>query len=282
MASGKSSPVVAGRILERLARYRFLTVPQLLSAGAGDEKTVRIRLRELVTAELAGAQEFRLGRGGGTLDTLYWLTGDGAARLASGGGPLPSFPKNPVLTVPQYWHRRLTVDALIAADTWAHVTGQELPEFRTYMQFKGKKVASAIPALNIKGDVILQAFGADDVRRTYVVEVYCSHYSAGRSSFPADQLEAYAKAGQSDALDDALGISESEPQARLLVVCDTAALRDRLLRTLPSRHGLPDAAGGVWRRFHFKCADELADFGNGWHQVTGDAVTLPSGSPEGL
>ncbi|MCX5497875.1 hypothetical protein OSH11_24470 [Kaistia dalseonensis] len=274
---GDTSPV-AGRILECLARYRFLTVPQFRQAGAGDEKTIRTRLRDLLTAKLIDRQEFRLGPSAGLLHTMYWLTAKGAERATPPGGEPPDFPKSPHLTASHAWHRRLTIDTLIAADSWAAATGQELPDVRAYMVRSGKAWASTLPALKVTVDAIVQVRGNDGRRRTYVTEIYCSRYSGGASSFSANQLKVYGEAGQSDALDEALGLEPQEPAARLLIVCDTPELRDRLLRTLPGRQGLPPAEARVWERFHFKAADELADFGNGWHRMDGGQAALPSGA----
>lgn len=271
MASGDTSPV-AGRILESLARYRFLCIPQMLAAGAArDEKTVRLRLADLERAELVGVQPFRLGRGGGTLHSLYWLTAKGAKRLA-GDGELPPFPKNPdVSSVAQYWHRRLTVDALIAADRWAVTTEQELSEVGSYMRKRGAAVSAEIQA-----DALLRVVGLDGVRRTYVLEVYRSTYSRGWPSNNFSKVERYLSL-VGDILDTALGVGTAEPSARVLVVCDTPELRDRMLRTLPARRSAPDASADTWQGLLFKSADEVGDFGNGWHQVAGEPSPLPTG-----
>uniref|UniRef100_UPI0031010B9D hypothetical protein n=1 Tax=Neorhizobium sp. EC2-8 TaxID=3129230 RepID=UPI0031010B9D len=93
---------------------------------------------------------------------------------------------------------------------------------------------------------------------------------------PITQLEPYVLTGMGNALDDALGIPPEGKAARLLVICDTVELRDRLLRRLPERPGMPSQDHRTWARFHFKAADELHDFGAGWHTFAGERVPLPS------
>lgn len=266
----------AWRILERLSRYRFLNVPQLLAAGAGDEKTVRTRLRELVQSEMIGVQPFSLGTGIGKLPSQYWLTASGAKLLESATGELPSFPVNPVLSPNHLTHRVITTNAMIAADRWAAETGQELPELRTYMVKTGPDTwASSIPALKRHADAILQLTGADGRHRTYVVEVYYDR--SGKSATPAQKIEPYVLLGMVDEFDDALGIGKNEPAAKVLVICDTHQMRDRLVRSLPERQGMPDRAAETWGRFRFKAADELGDFGSGWLTVDGQVVSLSTG-----
>jgi hypothetical protein len=65
-------------------------------------------------------------------------------------------------------------------------------------------------------------------------------------------------------------------KARILVVCDTMELQNRVIKSLPKRPGMPPLEAKVWGRFLFKTADELADFGSGWRKVDGEAVNLPT------
>lgn len=280
MSSGDTYSLVGKvgeKILESLARYRFLCIPQFIKAGAStDDKTIRVNLAKLKTAKMVRQKKYNNGPPYGSWDAQYWLTRKGAKWVAD-GGPLPFFPKNPSLKPATYHHRCLLIDALIMADRWARLTEQGLPEVGTYLQFAGEQRASAIAALKIEADALLRIRGADDDRRTYAVEVCCSDYSDGYSTHSRETLETYVKAAEDDALDEALGVEPAEPAARVLVVCDTPELRDRLLRTLPARQDLPDASAPVWGRFFFKAADELVDFGNGWHQVAGDPSPLPTG-----
>lgn len=270
--------IIPGRILEALARYRFLTIPQLVTLGAGEEKGVRTRLQDLLTAKLIDRQEFRLGPSAGRLHNVHWLTAKGARFLADANDEVPvEAPRAREIKPAHAWHRRLTVDAMIAADRWAKATGQELPRVRSYMEWRGPSSVTgiALPGKNAIADMILDTTDTAGNRRMYVLEVYCSNYSEGQSTFSRKQLEPYVFGGTTDALDDALGIAKTEKAARVLVVCDSIQLRDRLLRRLPERPGMPPRAHQVWNRFHFKTADELRDFGTEWHRVDGTAANLP-------
>ncbi len=264
---------VAGRILEALARYKYLTIGQLVALGAGDEKTVRVRLGELLTAKAISRQEWRLGPGVGRLPNVHWLTVKGARAVAEATGQPAHGMRGRELSAHHAWHRMLTVDALVAADRWADGVGQARPEFSTYMH---RPARLALAGKEATPDAVLRGTDTAGNGRVYVLEIYCSHYSEGRSTFATSQLEHYVLAGDVDEFDAALGIPPDGKAARVLVVCDTADLRDRLVRTLPRRDGLPGQESPAWARLHFKAADELADFGRGWWRVDGSHVALPS------
>ena len=118
--------------------------------------------------------------------------------------------------------------------------------------------------------------GEDDRRRTYVLEVYCDR--TGKPTTAARKIAPYVALGLSNALDDALKLAANEPAARVLVVCDTAQMRDALIRALPQREGMPDTGSATWGRFRFKAADELQDFGGDWLTISGERVPLPAGT----
>lgn len=272
------SGLVAGRILEALSRYRFLTIAQLVTLRAGDEKTVRTRLGELITAKLIDRQEFRLGPSAGRLPNVHWLTPKGARYVTEATGEPVDAARPREIKPSHAWHRMLTVDALMAADTWADASGQSRPEFGTYMQRHGRASTTALPLAgkDAIADGIVRLTDSAGHLRVYVLEVYCSAYSEGRSTFPVTQLEHYILAGQSDDFDNALHIAPTGKAGRVLVVCDTPDLRDRLLRTLPKRDGMPSMDSPTWARLHFKAAEELNDFGRDWHRVDGNRTPLPS------
>lgn len=269
---------VAGRILEALGRYRFLTIAQLVTLGAGDEKTIRTRLSDLKTAKLIDRQEFRLGPSAGRLPNVHWLTPKGAQYVAEATGETIEAARPREIKASHAWHRMLTVDTLMAADAWADASGQSRPEFSSYMQRQARSAPTALPLAgkDAIADGILRLTDSAGQQRVYVLEVYCSAYSEGRSTFPVTQLEHYILAGQSDDFDNALHIPPTGKAGRVLVVCDTVELRDRLLRTLPKRDGLPPLESQTWARMHFKAAQDLGDFGIAWHKVDGGLVPLPS------
>jgi hypothetical protein len=263
--------------MEALARYRFLTITQLVRLGAGEEKGVRTRLQDLLTAKLIDRQESRLGPSAGRLPNVHWLTTKGARFLSEATGETVVAPLPRALTPMHLWHRMLTIDTLIACDAWAERSGQERPVITSYMQRQGRNAQSEIGLMGKTAiaDAIVRAVDGDGNGRVYVLEIYCSHYSDGRSIKPVTQLEPYVLTGMGNVLDEALGIPANGKAARVLVVCDSTELRDRLLRQLPDREGMPPLDHRAWARFHFKSADELSDFGDGWHTVGGQHVSLP-------
>ncbi|WP_176454367.1 replication-relaxation family protein [Sinorhizobium fredii] len=270
--------LIPGRILEGLARYRFLTIQQLVRLGVGEEKGVRIRLQDLMTAKLIDRQEFRLGPSAGRLPNMHWLTPKGARFVAEAIGTPVEPPRAREINAAHAWHRMLVIDTLMACDTWAERTDQAWPVIRSYMQWRGNSPITgvALPGKQAIADAILETTDAAGNCRVYVLEVYCSQYSEGRSSFPLEQLEPFVLAGMGNALDEALHIPANGKAGRILVVCDTVDLRDRLLRRLPERPGMPPREHQGWRRFHFKAADELHAFGADWHTVAGDRIALPA------
>jgi hypothetical protein len=198
------SSIVADRILNLLARYRFLTVRQLREAGAGDEKTVRLRLGNLVKDNQVTRQEFRLGPSAGRLPDVHWLTKSGARLVSEETGNTVIAPANREISPGHVWHRSLTVSTLIAADAWARSTDQSRPKIRTYMEFQGKNPATRLQLLDKtpNADAILELSDTAGNPRVYVVEVYCSHYSEGGSMHPIEQLEPYVLTGKTNALDE--------------------------------------------------------------------------------
>lgn len=254
-------------ILIRLARYRFLTIGQLAGMGVANEKTIRVHLKALETARLIGKQHFHLGPSVGKLPNVYWLTPKGAKEVQEGTGAPVVAPKPRTLSPFHVHHRMLTVDALIAADScWNNL------EFDTYMQWQGKQPVTGL-YLGQKqaiADGVLRMVDSTGLRRVYVLEVYCSE---ARAAFSRKQLEPYLNAR--DTLDASLGIGTDEKAARVLVVCDTTGLRDKVIAGLVRRAGLPASDDAVWQRLLFKTADDIAPFSKGWHTIQGNRLDLP-------
>lgn len=266
---------VSEDIMTALARFRLLNVAQLLDVTGRDEKTLRTRLGQLVTASYVGCREFRLGQTGGRLPNIYWLTGKGSEWMRESMGGVPRPLDGRKLSITQTPHRTLVIDALIAADRWARSTGQALPTFRTYMEGRGSRLE--LPAKTADADAILELRDTHENRRVYIVEVYCD-YLDNANGKPFEKLAPYITAGVTTALDVATGITPA-PDAKgvmVLVICDSAKMRDRVIKGLPKREGLPPLDKRTWQRFLFKSADELADFGAGWRRVDDSKVNLPS------
>jgi len=98
-------------------------------------------------------------------------------------------------------------------------------------------------------------------RRVYIVEVYCGDYREGGSMHPITQLEPYVLSAMHNTLDEAVSIEEGGKAARVLAICDSFALRNRIIRTLLKRPGMPGIEFRTRGKFLFKTPDELKDFG---------------------
>lgn len=258
-----------------LARFRLLTVPQLLAVTGRDEKVMRGRIRQLVAMGFVRCHEFRYGETSGRLHNAYSLTSKGIDWLGDGAAGAKPFRAGRKLSISQAPHRALIVDALIAADKWARKTGQGSPQLRTYMQDRATRLE--LPTGNVDADGILELVDTQGRQRVYALEVYCDYLDNGNGK-PFEKLPPYIKAGVTTALDVAMGITPS-PDARgalVLVVCDSPKMRDRILKGLPKREGLPPLDKRTWLRFLFKSPDELGEFGTDWHRVDGSKVNLPT------
>jgi hypothetical protein len=259
-------------ILAALGRYKVMTVSQMLDATGRDEKTLRKRLRSLVAGDFVGCREFRLGQTSGRLPNAYWLASKGVRWVRQAMDIPAKVSRRENMSITQVPHRILTVDALISADRWARETGLTRPTFRTYLEGTSSRVE--LGSKTAIADALIELNDTRQNRRTYVLEVYCD-YLDNSTSKPFEKLEPYVTAGFGNALDESLGIGVNDKAALILVICDHGKMRDRVLRGLPGRAGMPPADKRVWQKLLFKAGDELHDFGSGWHRTDGSRVNLP-------
>lgn len=266
-----SSPVI-GRILSGLTRYRYLTVGQYLHRFGGDEKTARERFRDLERGRFIKRHKWSEGAEVGRLSDVWWLTELGARMATDVLGEAVKAP-NQKPAIGHLKHRILTVSALVAADVWALARIGILPEITSYME----GFAVEFGGYTVAPDAVITLFNeAGEKRRIYAIEAHCSHYGGGRHMHPVNKLEIYAKEAPFVAFDQAFGVvDETAPRVGILSVCDTAALRDRLLRTVPARPEVPTIDQLAWSRFLFKAGSEVADFGAGWWSIKGNGLQLP-------
>lgn len=201
-----STSIVADRILDCLARYRFLTMAQLLDTVAGDQQTVQFRLGELVTAGYVMRQEFRLGPTADRLPDIHWLSRSGARLIEDATGEPVTVPDSSKLSVAHIAHHTLTVSTLIAADAWARQTGQAVPEFRTGMESSRTRLQLLDRTPN--ADAVLDMRDPAGNRRVYIVEVFCSQDSESGSMHPIEQLESYVLNAMGNTLDEAVGVEQ--------------------------------------------------------------------------
>ena len=164
-----SSPV-AMRIMRNLGRYKFLSIAQLVQLRASDEKTVRTRLADLLTAKMVDRQEFRLGPSVGRLPNIHWLTSKGAEFLQDMEGEPVSGTRSREVTAPHSWHRMLMVDTIIAAERWAEASGQSPLVFITYMQRQGRTSPTSLKLgdKNAEADGIFRLTDTAGHQRVYV------------------------------------------------------------------------------------------------------------------
>lgn len=268
-----TASAVAEDILSVLARFKVLTVGQMLDATGRDEKTLRNRLRQLVSANFVGCREFRLGKTSGRLPNAYWLAPKGVKWVRDSLNMAARMSRREKMAISQASHRAFIVDALIAADRWARETGQSRPMFRTCLE--GGESRIELGSKTAIADAVVELDDTRGNRRVYVVEVYCD-YAHNATSKPYEKLAPYVVAGVGNALDNSLGIPPDGKAALVLVICDDASMRDRLVGRLPGRPGMPPLALKVWQRFLFKSADEVGRFGEGWRRVDGSLITLPT------
>ena len=258
-----------------LARFRLLTIPQLLAVTGRDEKTLRSRVRQLVARQYVHCHPFYVGHMSGKLPSAYSLTQKGANWI---GGELGTKPKpytGTELALSQYQHRTFIRDALIAADKWARKTDQTVTRFR--MDKEGPESALKLPMKTVNPDGVIELNDSQGIQRSYIVEVYCQQRGAA-SSKPYEKLPPYMAAMFTGALDAALGIVPDEKHVRgvrVLCVFDSPEYRDRIMRSLPERGDVPPLTSQTWQRFHFKSVEEVADFGIGWHRVNQTPIELP-------
>lgn len=264
--------VVGEDAMAALGRFRLLTILQLVAVTGRDRKTLEGRIRQLVTHGYVRRHEFRPGHFFGRYSNAYSLTRKGCDWLGDGHAkPL----SEKTLSVSQAPHKSLIIDTLIAADKWARHTGQTAPAFRIDRVDGSTRLV--LPSKTADADAVIELADTQQHRRFYIVEVYCD-YLHGANSKPFDKLPPYVTAGVGHALDVAVGIDLARDikSALVLVICDSPSMRDRVRKGLPKRDGLPPLDKQTWQRFLFKSADELADFGKGWHLVDGKRRELPT------
>lgn len=131
------------RVLEHLATYRFLTVPQLQRLGIAEhrESVYRVLRRFKTTRrKLVEKKDFGFSPGRGNLPSVFYLSRQGAAFLADVHRADPSgikYPKGVHVFERDYFHRMATIDFHIALRQWANQKGAIIDFFDTYFDKTG-------------------------------------------------------------------------------------------------------------------------------------------------
>lgn len=271
------------RILERLARYRFMTVAQLIAAGAGkDRKHLGQVLSRLVRQKHVGMLAWGVRPGLGRLPRMYYLKPRGAAALAAYHREEASLYR-PVKTTPKFTvdhlHRRYCVDCHIALDRAMDAEGGTIAAYAAYYGGPGPQPgpdgADKADAVKIRltggrtliPDAVFDLERGDGRRQLHALEVCLDRGGTDRRRI-VRQIEAHCEAIQDGALSDALGLNRGY---RLLCVFETGHSRDTV------RQRLKDS--GIGRDFaplilFGNLAEARSSFGTGWIGVQGSTVVF--------
>ena len=135
---------IQANVLEALAKYKFLTLSQMLQIGVGTTQykylwkqvaSLRDRKRGLVDRRNFNTED-RLGR----VEDMYFLTKHGASALIL-DLRFPEeeirLPKGKTIANKDYYHRKFTLDFQIKTYQWAEGAGRFVPYFHTYFDKTG-------------------------------------------------------------------------------------------------------------------------------------------------
>ncbi len=135
---------IQGKVLISLARYKYLTLSQLLAIGVGTTQykylwkqvaSMRDRKRALIERRSFNL-EIRLGR----VEDLYYLTKYGKNVLVDDFRLLEKDIKIPIgktIAYKDYHHRKTTIDFQISLYQWTEKNNYEIPYFNAYYDKKG-------------------------------------------------------------------------------------------------------------------------------------------------
>lgn len=135
---------IQGKVLESLAKFKFLTLTQMLEIGVGTGQykylwkqvaSMRDRKRKLVDRKSFNTEE-RLGR----VEDFYFLTSKGREALILDFRIAEEEIRMPVgnsIAYKDYHHRKSTIDFHLKLSLWAKNRGVELAFFTTYFDKEG-------------------------------------------------------------------------------------------------------------------------------------------------
>jgi hypothetical protein len=127
-----------GRILQAIARYKFLSALQLARLGIGEITGIRERIKGIATAQkpLLGCIKFGVHPIQGRLPYVYYLTPHGQTVLMENFEMEQGQIKMPIgessLFYKDYMHRKHTIDYQISLYLWSEKAGFEIEFFDTY------------------------------------------------------------------------------------------------------------------------------------------------------
>lgn len=268
-----------GRLLDALARYRLLTIPQAMRLGVGKDRThLGERLRVMKRHGLVGiAEQARL-----LGPRVHWLREKGvvvAAELAAERGETLtlSAPKRGFVAG---WHLRqrlAIVDCHIALRAWADATGGAVEWFRVEFEANPSGMLAKplrYPWKRPEGTIVdyyPDAAGvvrlADGNRFLFALEMETGGESKGLDNFTA-QLPDRLAASEAGAVENGVQWPNSERRARLLFVFPDADMLKRA-RGILAKH-TSDALPFV---FLNSLPSLLGSFADGWVKASGEKGT---------
>ncbi|MQX38606.1 hypothetical protein GHC57_19040 [Roseospira navarrensis] len=267
------------RLLNRLARYRFMTVAQLIATGAGkDRKHLGQVLRRLEGHKHAGMLAWGVRPGLGRLPRMYYLKPAGAAALAAyfreepaRYGPIARTPKFTV----DHLHRRHCVDCHIALDAAMEAEGGSVARYVAYYGgpgpwpgANGQAKADPIKLRLASGralipDAICDLQRGDGRRQLHALEMCMDRGGTDRARI-VRQIESHCEAMSDGALSDALGLDRGY---RLLCVFENRPSLDAVRRRLADEGVGENFARLILMNTHKRSRD---DFASGWVDAAGD------------
>lgn len=254
-------------VMEALGRFRYMTTPQLVRAGASPSmRHVQRVLRRLIqrARPLAGGLEFGSIPTIGRLHRLHYLTERGATVLEDAGHDWDSikFPHRVRLFPHDYWHRVACVDFHVSFALWASMSSTEIGEFNTYYDH-GKIGADgrAHPRSRVAWaegslvpDAIFTFTPSDNIARLCAFEMHKGKDTARL----APKLKSYLTACRNQAMETPYGL---EGSARVLLVFDD----ENTLQKIRGRIEREDLLQDREKQFFGKTlADIETDFKCGW------------------
>lgn len=264
------------RALLALARYRYLTIPQMIAAGvAKDSNHIRsdvlARLSRRASDNLVEAHEFPQFHAKGRLPRIYTLTKYGAEVVADMlRRPVAEilYPVGGVQYANDFAHRAAYVDCCIAFDSWiAADEGRECLEIRHYFDKTGANRGAGLSRLRAATRLDLPAggyiipdglayFDTGTKRRAVAVEIH-NFPDVGRI---VKQLAEYMDHVVTDASSRAFG---HDAAGRVLSISTDPAVAVRVMDRMLALPGFRES-----RAFNLIAFNELenvkADFGSGW------------------
>jgi hypothetical protein len=264
------------RALLALARYRYLTIPQMIAAGvAKDSNHIRsdvlARLSRRASDNLVEAHEFPQFHAKGRLPRIYTLTKYGAEVVADMlRRPVAEilYPVGGVQYANDFAHRAAYVDCCIAFDAWiAADEARDCLEVRHYFDKTGANRGAGLTRLRAAtrldlpgGSYIipdgLAFFDTGAKRRAVALEVH-NFPDVGRI---VKQLAGYVDHVVTDASSRTFG---HDAAGRVLSISTDPAVTVRVMDRMLALPGFRDSR--AFQLIAFNTLDSVkADFGTGW------------------